>query len=164
VTDDLLSYDQIIVGTHRTRCRINNLIRAKLGFAGPLPLPGEKLICLKNNHAKGLLNGTMWDVLAAGKEDDGFVPLQIRDDTGRIVDAVPAPVEGFTAQDGGGNDLPGDPFTFGYAVTCHKAQGSQWDSVCVVDESYCFRADRARWLYTAITRAARRLTMVKRWV
>jgi exodeoxyribonuclease-5 len=48
-------------------------------------------------------------------------------------------------------------FTYGYALTCHKAQGSQWDDVVVFDESYCFGEDRNRWLYTALTRAANRV-------
>ena len=54
-----------------------------------------------------------------------------------------------------------DDFDYGYALTVHKAQGSQWDNVVLFDESYAFRETRARWLYTAITRAAERLTIVR---
>jgi exodeoxyribonuclease V len=54
-----------------------------------------------------------------------------------------------------------DDFDFGYALTVHKAQGSQWNSVVLFDESWAFKDTRARWLYTAITRAARRLTVVR---
>jgi exodeoxyribonuclease V len=53
-----------------------------------------------------------------------------------------------------------EEFTYGYALTCHKAQGSQWDEVIVFDESSTFREDKNRWLYTATTRAAERLTIV----
>jgi exodeoxyribonuclease-5 len=53
-----------------------------------------------------------------------------------------------------------DEFDFGYALTVHKAQGSQWDEIVLFDESYAFREHRARWLYTAITRAAERITIV----
>ena len=53
-----------------------------------------------------------------------------------------------------------DEFDFGYALTVHKAQGSQWDDVVLFDESFAFREHRNRWLYTGITRAARRLTIV----
>jgi exodeoxyribonuclease-5 len=42
----------------------------------------------------------------------------------------------------------------------HKAQGSQWDDVVLFDESFAFPEHRARWLYTGITRAAKRLTIV----
>jgi exodeoxyribonuclease-5 len=54
-----------------------------------------------------------------------------------------------------------DDFDYGYALTVHKAQGSQWDEVVLFDESYAFREHRQRWLYTAVTRAAERLTIVK---
>ena len=54
-----------------------------------------------------------------------------------------------------------DEFDYGYALTVHKAQGSQWDDVMLFDESHAFREHRARWLYTGLTRAARRLTVVR---
>ncbi|CAM5222635.1 ATP-binding protein OS=Bosea thiooxidans OX=53254 GN=ARD30_09575 PE=4 SV=1 [Bosea thiooxidans] len=53
-----------------------------------------------------------------------------------------------------------DEFTFGYALTVHKSQGSQWDDVVLFDESYAFREHRARWLYTGLTRAAETITVV----
>jgi len=49
---------------------------------------------------------------------------------------------------------------FGWAITCHKSQGSQWDEVIVHDDSGSFRNDADKWLYTAITRAAERLVLV----
>ena len=54
-----------------------------------------------------------------------------------------------------------DDFDYGYALTVHKAQGSQWDDVMLFDESFAFRDSRERWLYTAITRAAETLTIVR---
>jgi exodeoxyribonuclease-5 len=45
-------------------------------------------------------------------------------------------------------------------LTVHKAQGSQWDEVVLFDESGAFREHHARWLYTGITRAAEKLTVV----
>ena len=53
-----------------------------------------------------------------------------------------------------------DEFTFGYCLTVHKAQGSQWDNVYLFDESFVFREDRRRWLYTGVTRAAEKVTVV----
>ncbi|MBR7100612.1 MAG: AAA family ATPase [Clostridia bacterium] len=52
-------------------------------------------------------------------------------------------------------------FEFAYAITCHKAQGSEFDFVIVFDESYIFGEDRARWLYTAITRAKKKLLVIR---
>lgn len=51
-------------------------------------------------------------------------------------------------------------FEYGYCVTCHKAQGSEYDKVLVFDESMSFN-DRFSWLYTAITRAKKELVIVR---
>ena len=53
-------------------------------------------------------------------------------------------------------------FTFGYAITCHKSQGSEWDKVLVIEERFPFdKTEHARWLYTACTRDASRLVLVR---
>ena len=51
-------------------------------------------------------------------------------------------------------------FEFAYAVTCHKAQGSEYGYVVVIDESAYFE-DGREWLYTAVTRAKERLVIVR---
>ena len=43
---------------------------------------------------------------------------------------------------------------------CTRRKGSQWDDVVLFDESFAFPDSRARWLYTGITRAAQKLTVV----
>ena len=52
---------------------------------------------------------------------------------------------------------------YAYAVTCHKAQGGQWDEV-YIDQGYMtddmLTEDYLRWLYTAITRATRHVYLV----
>lgn len=55
-----LSADQILCGRNKTRPIVNARMRELKGFQGPLPMPGEKLVCLRNNHEKGLLNGSLW--------------------------------------------------------------------------------------------------------
>ena len=52
-------------------------------------------------------------------------------------------------------------FEFAYAVTCHKAQGSEFNFVIVFDESWVFDEERDRWLYTAITRAKEKLLIIR---
>jgi exodeoxyribonuclease-5 len=54
-----------------------------------------------------------------------------------------------------------DEFDFGYVLTVHKSQGSQWDDVMLFDESFAFREHRRRWLYTGITRAVTKITVVQ---
>jgi exodeoxyribonuclease-5 len=53
-------------------------------------------------------------------------------------------------------------FTYAYAITCHKAQGSQWNNVLVIEEKFPFaKEEHARWLYTACTRAIDKLVIVR---
>lgn len=53
-------------------------------------------------------------------------------------------------------------FTYGYAITCHKAQGSEWDKVLIIEESFPFdKKEHARWLYTAATRASEKLVLLR---
>lgn len=53
-------------------------------------------------------------------------------------------------------------FDFAYAITVHRAQGSEWEKVLVIEEKFPYnREEHARWLYTAITRASSRLVLVR---
>lgn len=171
--DEVLRADQILVGRNLTRQRYNARMRKLLGFEGELPMKGEKLVCLRNNSKNGLLNGQTWEVIKAEFEtlhsgrrkapSKNNVELDIIDAmTGHTVQTR-ARVEDFRGEE---IDLPWrelrqfDRFDYGYALTCHKAQGSQWDSVYLFDESGVFREDAPRWLYTGLTRAAKRITVV----
>jgi exodeoxyribonuclease-5 len=59
------------------------------------------------------------------------------------------------------NNIPLE-FLYGYAITCHRAQGSQWDKVLVIEERFPFKKEEhARWLYTAVTRPASKLVLVR---
>lgn len=51
-------------------------------------------------------------------------------------------------------------FDYAYAITTHKAQGSEYDKVLVFEE-YLKGGDHARWLYTAATRAKKKLVLVR---
>lgn len=60
-------------------------------------------------------------------------------------------------------DVVPKEFTYGYAITCHKAQGSEWEKVLVIEEKFPFdKTEHARWLYTAATRASDKLVIVKK--
>lgn len=53
-------------------------------------------------------------------------------------------------------------FTYGYCITCHKAQGSQWNKVLVIEEKFPFdKEEHARWLYTSCTRAIEKLVIIR---
>jgi len=168
VTSDLvLDADQVLVGTNRTRRSYNMRLRELKDFDGPLPAAGDKLVCLRNDNAKGLLNGSLWQVTSAPRTVKPVMNLLVRaEDEG--IERNSAKIKLLKAVfEEPGVEIPWqmrrrhDDFDYGYALTVHKAQGSQWDQVVLFDESYAFREHRQRWLYTAVTRAAERLTIVK---
>jgi len=170
----LLNGAQVICGLNATRFALNNAMRRAAGFdGGPLPTgPGEKVICLKNDHSLGLLNGMFIELDAVEQIDDQRFQAIIKTEEGDFV---------------GGENSRGKPrrmplysghffdherldperddrdwkvkkrlieATFGWAITGHKAQGSQWENVIVLDDKWGrSREQRAQWLYTAITRA-----------
>lgn len=168
VTSELvLDADQVLVGTNRTRRSYNMRLRELNDFDGPLPAAGDKLVCLRNDNAKGLLNGSLWQVTSAPRTTKPTMNLLVRaEDEG--IERNSAKIKLLKAVfEEPGVEIPWqlrrrhDDFDYGYALTVHKAQGSQWDEVVLFDESYAFREHRQRWLYTAVTRAAERLTIVK---
>jgi exodeoxyribonuclease-5 len=53
-------------------------------------------------------------------------------------------------------------FTYAYAITCHKSQGSEWNNVVVLEENFPFdKEEHVRWLYTACTRSSEKLVLVR---
>ena len=162
----VMAADQVLVGVNRTRRAFNRRLRELNGFAGPLPVERDRLVCLRNDRTKGLINGGLWRVEALGGVRKDFVRLTVRSEDEGARDAVKVAVlkQFFEGTEG---DLAYplrrelDEFDYGYALTVHKAQGSQWDSVILFDESHAFHDHRARWLYTGLTRAAKRLTVVR---
>jgi len=162
----VLAADQVLVGVNRTRRLYNQRIRELLGLRETLPVAGDKLVCLRNDRVKGLINGGLWRVEALAGMRKDFVRMTVRaeDEVGRAQAKVAVLKQFFEGTEA---DLPypvrreSDEFDYGYALTVHKAQGSQWDAVMLFDESAAFREHRSRWLYTGLTRAARRLTLVR---
>jgi exodeoxyribonuclease-5 len=166
--DIVLGADQLLCGLNRTRHQFNARIRWLKGLADQgapwMPDVGDRLVCLRNNRDKGLLNGGLWNVDSLGTggkliqmrvtslDDDNIAPIDI--------EVRPEFFKG-TEKDLHWRDRrEADEFTFGWALTVHKSQGSQWDNVVVFDESRTFREDAAKHLYTAITRAAEKVTVV----
>jgi len=161
----VLDADQVLVGRNVTRRAYNARLRERRGFTDALPMAGDKLVCLRNNRRKGLFNGGLWMVKESPKARRQIIRMRLKpdEDLGERLIKVSVRPECFT-----GTieefDWPQrkayDEFDFGYVLTVHKAQGSQWDDVVLFDESAAFPDNRDRWLYTGVTRAAKRLTIV----
>jgi exodeoxyribonuclease-5 len=157
--------DQVLVGLNKTRRAYNKRLRELLGYKDAMPEVGEKLVCLRNDKTKGLLNGAVFRVhKASGLRQKRFRMLLIPEETPGVkairVGVLPAYFEGTEEILPYAQRRESDEFDFGYALTVHKAQGSQWDDVVLFDESFAFRENRERWLYTGVTRAAKTLTVV----
>lgn len=161
----VMAADQVLVGTNKTRRAYNARIRELLGRSSPMPVAGDKLVCLRNDRTKGLLNGGLWIVGELRTSKSQLVTMRVtpeEDPTGKPVKVSVFP-QFFQGTE---EELPyelrrhSDEFDYGYALTVHKAQGSQWDHVYLFDESWAFRENRQRWLYTALTRAAVSVTVV----
>ena len=161
--DAILRADQVLVGTNRSRRAYNGRIRELTGRTDPMPAVGEKLVCLRNDKTKALLNGGTFSVRTLRGETEGRIDMEVAPEEERRSVRVSVPREFFEGRE---DELPfgvrrkHDEFDYGYVLTVHKAQGSQWDEVVLFDESGAFREHRTRWLYTAVTRAAKRLTVV----
>ena len=160
----VMEADQVLVGRNHTRRTYNARLRFRRGIEGSLPEAGEKLVCLRNNKRKGLLNGALFEVATRGRGSP-IVKLTVRPEESAAAKPFKVSVrpECFTAKI---EDVAWDQrkrydeFDYGYVLTVHKAQGSEWDDVVLFDESSAFGESRQRWLYTGITRAAKRLTIV----
>ena len=175
---DYLSHDQVLCGTNKNRVKANLAFRKHLGRVKVLE-PGEKLICLQNNYEVGVLNGSQWEVIKCEpwinpRKDPPASPkfykarIKSLDEVGVEMTAIihinPL-LEGRDAFDKFWTpQLMGEDkalvMTYGYCVTCHKAQGSQWNSVAILDD-WNNAASYQQWLYTAVTRAAERVTIVR---
>lgn len=166
--DLVLDADQVLVGTNKTRRRYNARLRQLKGFEADYPQAGDKLVCLRNDPAKGLLNGSLWKVMTASRETVkpgiNLLVSPEEDDPDRGVAKIKLLKAAFETPD---EEIPWqqkkrfDDFDYGYALTVHKSQGSQWNNVVLFDESWAFKDTRQRWLYTAVTRAAEKLTVVR---
>jgi exodeoxyribonuclease V len=112
-----------------------------------------------------LFNGALWGVSERPKSRRQIIRMRLKpdEDWGERTVKVSVRPECFTGAIEQ-LDWPArkryDEFDFGYVLTVHKAQGSQWDDVVLFDESGAFSENRDRWLYTGVTRAAKRLTVV----
>lgn len=134
---------------------MNAIARSYRGLWPINPQVGEPLMCLKNFGDAGIYNGAIYELLEPFNEGDTAIVID--------VDGTPRTIPGVKFH-GLENKIDANDattsFTFGYACTVHKAAGSEWRSVLLIDE-YRVPDDRERWLYTAITRASEKITIVQ---
>lgn len=157
----------VLTGMNRTRVAMNKMLRARSGFGldGQLVQEGEKVICLKNDRREGIWNGMPGKVTHVGEQAGVWAELGVAlDDGGNYLGRAHAGqfAREKTLMQEDREYVPGLSYwDYGYAITVHKAQGSQAEEVLVFEERLPGGPEKhARWLYTAVTRASERVVVL----
>jgi exodeoxyribonuclease V len=167
------SLPMVLCGTNRTRAMINSMCRAMLGKTDVVS-EGDQMICLRNRRKSGrfIANGFRGIVEKVHDVDDRHVvvSMTIPDEQLKLVNVrlcrrqlglgrtISKYEEAFTGCRSW--EQAGLLFDFGYALTVHKAQGSQADDVLLIVEDFQGdESDMRRWVYTGVTRSSKRLTV-----
>lgn len=187
-SNTLLQYDQILCSTNATKTTLNVKCRELKHLNSPLPDAGEKVICNVNNfkdviQCNGvemfLVNGlTGVTTSKAAEIDEEHLYLRFKPDMISVEVPVYAKRSVFMEnyEDVGAKVDKADEkfiiefydgkivnsFNYGYAITTHKSQGSEWPNILIYDD--CFYHDDAnyrRWLYTSVTRAKKTVTIIR---
>lgn len=160
----------ILCGYNHTRVKLNQAIRQHRDFETPAPAVGDRVVCLRNNRKAKIYNGMTGTIrnlysppdaelwyeaeVDLDNEDYRYYGYILKDQFGAKETVKDVPLSP--------DKKPGDLFDFGYALTVHKAQGSESEEVLLFEERFPRMTDDdwRRWLYTGITRASQRLTIV----
>jgi exodeoxyribonuclease-5 len=171
----VLSHDIVICGTNAMRIHYNREVRKILGHDGVLN-PGESIIILRNSPEHRMYNGEIYTVekVEPYRKRADVLAVWVRDSLSQELTEIRIPKYLFTNEPVDSDTqrrynqatMRGNLVmaTYGYVITCHKSQGSTFDKVLVLDESEVFGDMETNWLYTAVTRAATKCTIVREWL
>lgn len=167
--EDLLrgfSQDMLVLcGYNHTRVKLNRYIRGLLEIYDSQPIAGDRVVCLRNNHDQGILNGLMGVIqsIKPGKLEDHYDAEILMEDgilyLGKISRRQFNNPQSMNFTKDRPKIIHYDLFDFGYAVTVHKSQGGEADKVILIEERFkkMDNLEWRRWLYTAVTRAREEL-------
>lgn len=187
----VITYDVVLCWKNSTRRNLNTYIRKMLGKNSTYPSKGDKVLCLRNNYnysieykddisiytTNGLVLVCTEDSNLITDHKTGKSYLQVvckpefetNKDEEFVLKCYPEIFDQYTNPNG--KDIFVDPtgededdmvhLDYGYALTVHKSQGSEWENVLIVNEFKGSNLLYAKWLYTAVTRAKKSLTIVK---
>jgi exodeoxyribonuclease-5 len=171
-----------LCGFNKTRVKLNEMARTRLGFKRDIPYPGDRVVCLKNNYDSGIFNGQLGTIVwcLPGESEQYKMTIDM-DDTHNlgfyegIVSEILFNCEDYNKkmEDEVIEEGPKhfskikarqkvDYFDYGYALSVHKSQGSEWNRVVLFEQKSNFWDETyfARWLYTGITRAVKKLLII----
>lgn len=177
---EAVTASQIICARNKTRTGMNDKLRLFKGISASPLVEGEKIIVLKNNRNWMVFNGMILFVEKIHEDNADHWLIDGKDEVGNMFGKIPIWKEPFTnptirdkkdlrisayvklGASRFSNDTQGMQLIladYGYVITCHKSQGSEWPHVLVFDEWMPAEIwDMRRWRYTAITRASEKLT------
>lgn len=190
--DGMLTWaDQVLCATNDTRAALNFKMR-QLNGMGELPQNGDKVICIKNQwkelsvNENPLVNGTIGYINNIYDTYVQYPPLynnlkvdilgcEFTTDTGDLFkldidkkklmtekDSYPESLRYKIGRNKNFAETIPYEFVYGYAITGHKSQGSEWSRVLVLEEKFPFsEEEHRRWLYTTATRASEKLVIIK---
>jgi len=125
--------------------RLNNGERSFIGFKGFSQ--GDKVIITKNNYDSSTFNG-----------DTGLIAhFNHKDKKDPTIISIMGKNDGSVAFN---RSTMGDEVNLGYAITIHRGQGSEWDEVILVVDPTHNRMIYRNLLFTAVTRAKKKLTII----
>ena len=168
----------ILCGLNNTRVKLNKHIRInKFNRKTKYPVVGDRVMCLRNSYHSlcPIFNGELGTVsYSSVDKKGGYVELDVNVDGRQDLFHGYADSKVFgeakpevdykkmvkVKAHGAFRYLPKDYFDYGYALTVHKSQGSQADRVMIFEEGMWTGEERARWLYTGVTRAVKELLVV----
>ncbi len=180
--------DQIIAGRNASVAKINKMAREYMGFTNTLPMVGDKIICKRNDWGQILINGTLPTSLVNGligyctqvNQREHYEDVPWRNEPVKTIEHVLNLRPSFEEK-AEFEEIIYNPdsfyenketrqwmkkmiFQFAYCITCHAAQGSEWDNVVLYDDSWPDNNDplfQARWRYTGVTRASKKLVWLR---
>ena len=180
----LLGADIILCGRNTTRRQLNTELR-KLKWGDQFqegPINGDKLICLKNcwqitdqEDEVPLINGSIGTISRIHTQETKLLKPKLTarfaDELGNVFDKTKFNIDYKLLTTGEPTVNSGNfrdfykvqrpvEFDYGYCITCHKAQGSQWDKVLVFAEQMGDKEYFYKWLYTSCTRAVEKCVIV----
>ena len=180
--DTFYKSDIVICGKNSTRDEMNTLIRKKYyqhhgvdlsNSELPELLIGDKIICRKNNWGIqlgdiNLINGLVGYVTGIDYESKtkSLMNIDFRPEfLQKSFEDIPINLKYFfgnrhTKEMIKSYPHEGELFEFGYCITCHLSQGSQYEKVIVLAERMGDNEFYRRWLYTAVTRASDKLILI----
>ena len=182
ITNNMLkNVDMVICGKNRTRHELNSHIREYIyKHKTNLPSKGDKIICRRNNWNESIDNGKyplingmigfITDDVSMDKYDysNNTVSINFRPEfsKNKYFDDLPIDYSYLNDDSQNKNQLTkyryssGEKFEYGYAITGHLSQGSQYGSILVYNE-YLGGNIYNKWLYTVLTRPTDFLILAK---